>query len=387
MQAKLLKVALPWLILALMLPVLALFLAAGPVKGCPCGGGGVPPPVTKTITVDVSSHGTGEVEVARQMPDTYPVVRTAEVGERVRLFASPADGYYFVGWSGNLIGNGNPAYVQINDNAEVVAHFFPEEIASADNRLHLVFPVGTAVRGEYGQMLDDLEIAINETPLPPPPEASVIGLPYELGPHGTTFDRPVNLSFSYDPSQIPDRVAEEGLFLAYYDDEAAQWLELPSVVDVSGHIVTAPVNHLSIFNVIAPEPPPLPAAFTPGELTVSPVEAEIGETVTVSVLVTNSGELEGSYSLTLTINGVVAGTREITMAGGSQQVVFSTAGDEAGDYSVDVNGLEGSFTVLEAPLFPMVLPGAVMWAIVGLAIAALVVSSVIFPVVSMRRDY
>jgi hypothetical protein len=219
----------------------------------------------------------------------------------------------------------------------------------------------------------------------PPPEADIVGRPYELGPDGTTFDQPATINFSYDPGDIRPGVAEDELVMGYYDDEAAQWQFMPSVVDMASHIVSTLVDHLSTFAVIAPKP--LPAAFTASELTVYPAEAEIGETVTVSVLVTNSGELEGSYSLTLTINGVVEGTREITLAGGSQQVAFSVAEDEAGSYSVAVNDLEGLFEVLEAPLFPIVLPAAVAWTILGLAIAALVVSAVVFPIVLMRRDY
>jgi len=393
MNAKLLKVALPWLILVLVLPVLALVFTAGTVEaGCPCEGDGAPsppppPPVTKAVRIDVSPGGAGDVEVERQLPPSYPVTRTVVAGESVYLEASPADGYYFVGWGGDLSGNESPVYVKINTNTIITAHFFPEEIVSEDDRLHLVFPVGTAVQDKDGIPLMGLEIAINETPPPPPPEANIVGLPYELGPHGANFDQPVALNFSYDPAGIPPRVAEADLVMGYYDDEAAQWLVLPSAVDMASHTVTTLVDHLSTFAVIAPDPPPLPAAFTASALKVYPPEADIGEAVIIGVLVTNTGELEGSYALTLTVNGEVAETRELTLAGGSQTVVFSTAGDEAGTYSVDINGLEGSFTVLEAPFFPIVLPGAVMWAILGLAMAALAVTAVISPIVSMRRDY
>jgi hypothetical protein len=245
--------------------------------------------------------------------------------------------------------------------------------------------MGTAVQDGEGQPLSGLEIAVNEAPPPPPPETGTVGLAYELGPRGTTFDQPVALNFGYDPAEIPERVTEEELYLAYYDEDSAQWLELPSEVDVASHTVTALVEHLSTFAVIAPLPPPLPASFTVSSLNISPTEAEIGETVTISVLVTNTGELEGSYSLNLTVNRTVVETREITMAGDSQEVAFSTYGDEVGIYSVAVNGLEGSFTVLEPPLLPIGLPKAVIWVILGLAIAVLVIAAVILPVARMRR--
>lgn len=384
MKLKPLKIA-----IALLLPLLALSLMAGAASaGCPCEGDGTPvPPPTETVSVDVSPGVGGEVEVAGQIPRSYPVTRTVEVGEHVSLAAVPAEGYYFVGWGGDLSGNENPTEARITAETEIVALFFPEEIISADSRLHLVFPAGTVVRDSQGEPLLGLDIAVAETPLPPPPEAYIIGLPYELGPQGTTFDQPVTLNFSYDPALIPDRVAEADLILGYYDPDAAQWLLLPSVVDVSSHTVIALVEHLSTFGVIAPEPPPLPAIFDAGELKVYPAEADIGELVTLGVLLTNSGEAEGSYALTLTVNGVVVETKDVVMAGGSQRVAFSVTGEEAGDYAVDINGLEGSFTVMKAPLLPIVLPAAVIWVILGLAIAALLISAVIAPLFLRRRDY
>lgn len=391
MNVKLLKVTLPCLVLALLLPVLALSFTAGPVEaGCPCGDDNPsppPPPETEVVRVDVSPSGGGDVEVAGRLPYSYPVTRIVEVGNRVYLEAFPADGYYFVGWSGALTGNENPTEVRITTDAEIMAHLFPEEIVSEDNMLRIVFPAGTFVQDKDGEPLIGLELNIVDTPLPPPPEADIVGLPYDLGPHGATFDQPVTINFSYDPDAVPPDVAEEDLVMAYYDEEAAQWLVLPSVVDMVNNTVTTLVDHLSTFTIIAPIPPPLPAAFTPSSLSIYPPEADIGETVIISVLVTNTGELEGSYSLTLELNGMIAETREITLAGGSQTVSFSTAGDEAGTYSVVVNGLEGSFTVREAPILPIVLPSAVMWAIVGLVMAALVSSAVIFPIVSMRRTF
>jgi hypothetical protein len=386
MNAKL-KVTLPWLILALLLPLLALSFTASTAKaGCPCENNPPPPspPVTVSVRMDVSPHGGGEVELAGQLPYDYPVTRTMEASQSVYLEAFPTDGYYFVGWSGDLSGNENPTYVRMNSDMTITALFFPEEIVSEDNRLQIVFPAGTVVQDGDGAPLVGLEIAISGATLPPPPEADIVGLPYELGPDGTTFDQPATINFSYNPDEIPPKVAEEELVLGYYDGEAAQWLFLPSVVDTINHVVTTLVDHLSTFAVIAPNPPPLPAAFSTSGLAVYPAEVEIGETVTVSVLVTNSGELEGNYGLALTINGAVEETRTITLAGGSQQVVFNITEDEAGSYSVAVNDLEGSFTVLKAPF---ALSGAIVWVIVGSVVAALILVVVIVRIVKIRRDY
>jgi hypothetical protein len=385
MSLKLSKNALPWLVLAVLLPLLALSLTAVPVgAGCPCGEDNPPAPAGIYVIVDVSPSGGGDVEIKGELPHNYPVVRTLDASQPVSLEALPADGYYFVGWSGEISGNENPIEVKLTTgNAEITAHFFPEEIVSEDNRLQIVFPVGTVAQDREGKLLMSLEVAINEAP--PPPEAGIVGLPYELGPHGATFNQPITINFSYDPEEIPPRVAEADLVMGYYDEDSGQWLFLPSVADMASHTVTTLVDHLSTFAVIAPIPPPLPAAFTTSALTVHPLETDIGEAVIISVLVTNTGEVEGSYNVALALNGTVEESRVVTLAGGSQQVVFSTSGGEAGDYSVEVNGLEGSFTVREAPILPIVLPSVVIWAILGLALAALVAAGVIYPIVRMGR--
>lgn len=383
MKMKLFKNALPWLVLVVMLPVLALSLTTVSVEAGCCGGA---PPETELFRLYVSPDGGGDVEIEGELPGSYPYVHLLEKNEFVHLEARPADGYYFVGWSGDLSGDQNPTSVAITAETNITAHFFPEEIVSADNRLKIDFREGTLVQDEYGAQLFDIELAIADPSPPQPPDAEIVGPTYELGPHGATFDHLANMTFSYDPAEIPAGVAEEDLELGYYDDEADEWLVLRSRADTSKDIISTSFDHLSDFAILAPNPHS-PAAFNISALDISPLETDIGETVTVSVLVTNSGELEGSYSLNLALNGTVVETRGITMASGSQTVVFSTAGDEAGSYSVEVNGLEGSFTVREAAASSEGLSGGVIWTLVGLGIAALVVLAVVIIVkVRRRRD-
>ena len=334
------------------------------------------------------------------MPSSYPAKRTVTKGSLVHLEAQPAPGYYFVSWSGDLIGNENPTDVKINTNTTIVAHFFPEEFVSEDEMLHIVVPEGTIVLDKDGEPLTGLELIINETPLPPPPEANIVGLTYDLGPDGISFDQAITITCSYDPYEIPLEVAEEELVIACYDEDAGEWLVLPSVVDVVNNTVTTLVDDLSIFAIMAPVPIPVPAAFTPSSLSIFPLEANIGETVSIRVLVTNTGEQEASYTVTLKINEVIEETREITLAGGSETVTFTTAKDEAGAYSVDVNGLPGSFTVKEAPLMveeepltveeepqsqPPAPPTGVKWTILGPILAVVIFLAIFLPIRVRRR--
>jgi len=330
------------------------------------------------------------------VPSSYPAKRTMTKGSRVSLEAQPAPGYYFVSWSGDLIGNENPADVRINSNTIIVAHFFPEEFVSEDGMLHIVIPKGTIVLNKDGEPLISLELTINETPLPPPPEANIVGLPYDVGPDGATFDQLITITCSYDPYEISLEVAEEDLVIACYDEDVGEWLVLPSVVDVVNNIVTTIVDHLSTFAIMAPVPAPVPvpAAFTPSSLSIFPLEADIGETVSISVLVTNTGEQEASYTVTLKINEMIEKTRGITLAGGSETVTFTTTKAEAGTYSVDVNGLHGSFIVKkEVPLMvkeepqsqPPAPPTGVKWPILGPILAVIIFLAIFLPIRLRRR--
>jgi CARDB. len=79
-----------------------------------------------------------------------------------------------------------------------------------------------------------------------------------------------------------------------------------------------------------------------------PPEVVAGETVNVTAKVTNTGTSEGTYTATLTIDGVEAERKDITMAAGATGIVtFSLVKDSPGTYQVAVGGLSSSFTVKE----------------------------------------
>jgi hypothetical protein len=99
------------------------------------------------------------------------------------------------------------------------------------------------------------------------------------------------------------------------------------------------------------------AAFSSSELSISPRGVNVSDTVTISVLITNTGNASGSREVTLKINGVVEATKELTLeAGASERVSFTTVKEVAGSYSVEINGLSGSFTVKEGSV-ASTLPG------------------------------
>jgi hypothetical protein len=95
----------------------------------------------------------------------------------------------------------------------------------------------------------------------------------------------------------------------------------------------------------------LPATFKFMNLSISPTEVNVGEKVTISVNVENYGDCEGVCKTDFRINGKVETTEQMNLkpgAGGEAKCV--TTRNVAGIYAVDINGLTGSFTVIEKPV-------------------------------------
>jgi hypothetical protein len=92
--------------------------------------------------------------------------------------------------------------------------------------------------------------------------------------------------------------------------------------------------------------------------------AEIGETVTISVLVTNDGDFSGTYQVTARINDVALTSQDVTVAGHtSQKVTFTTTKAVAGTYTVTIDGLSDTFTVKPAP--PLLPTTVISWWLIG----------------------
>jgi uncharacterized Zn-binding protein involved in type VI secretion len=93
--------------------------------------------------------------------------------------------------------------------------------------------------------------------------------------------------------------------------------------------------------------PPPSIARTSG-LTIDPNSVEKGETVTVSVEVTNTGEESGTHDVTLMIDGDVKEEKTVTLnPNESETVSFEVSTSQLGTFEVEVNGLSGSYTVTE----------------------------------------
>lgn len=183
--------------------------------------------------------------------------------------------------------------------------------------LTIAIPRGTTALGKDGKRLRSLKIAVAESSPPPPEDIYMIGLAYDFEPGGASFDPPMSLTWSYDEADIPEGVAEKDLVIAYYmgygelggdkplpygDEEAGEWVSLICAVDTENNVITASVPHFTTFAIIDAitlPPPPPPAAFAPSSLSISPSEVYVGEMVTISVSLANTGGSPASIRLHL----------------------------------------------------------------------------------------
>jgi hypothetical protein len=93
-----------------------------------------------------------------------------------------------------------------------------------------------------------------------------------------------------------------------------------------------------------------PAAYLFTDLVVDPVEVYAGEAVTISMNLTNYGDLEGNHTVEFYINGELKNYQNITIAGRTNQTVaFTDIELLEGEYEVAVENLTSSFTVKTPP--------------------------------------
>jgi len=123
-----------------------------------------------------------------------------------------------------------------------------------------------------------------------------------------------------------------------------------------------------IKNVIV-SAPRKPAEFVVFDLEISPMEVEIGGSITVSMMVSNIVEETGSYTIEVKLDDLVVDAELVTLGvEESTPVVFTVLSEDAGNHTIGVNELSGNFTVDKPPaksLLAVVVVGGVLVVIVA----------------------
>jgi len=92
-----------------------------------------------------------------------------------------------------------------------------------------------------------------------------------------------------------------------------------------------------------------PVTFTISELNITPAKANIGEEITINVLVTNTSDVTRDYEVTLYVDDVAEDSKQIVDlgSGASQWITFNIVKNTAVPFMVSVNGANGSLVVEE----------------------------------------
>ncbi len=123
---------------------------------------------------------------------------------------------------------------------------------------------------------------------------------------------------------------------------ASQSATFTMIKDIGGDYF-AEVDGLSGTFIVIPL---VPANFSVSNLVISPERAKQGETISISAMVINNGEVAGNYSLVLKLKGAVETTKEIGLEPGeSQKVTFDINKNTPGFYNVELEGLTGRFVI------------------------------------------
>ena len=84
--------------------------------------------------------------------------------------------------------------------------------------------------------------------------------------------------------------------------------------------------------------------------TTFPVELEIGEGITISTLVANTGDTTGNHEVTLKVDDIVVATKHITLPSGTNEDAnFITTKQDDKTYTLSIDGVSGTITVKRSP--------------------------------------
>ena len=320
------------------------------------------------IDIDVATNGYGAYEIDNTKRWTTPPTPPRGGGG-----GCPSTKYLTVDWEGNnttepLYSNDKLAVDLLGPSSDLIHNLFLEQGTHA--------PVVYKTT-HYLIIVRELE----EIPaLPENTEAIVV---FNITPADATFNRDIFLTLGID--ELPENTLN--VTMAYYDDVNGVWVLIESEAGgpngVAELTLSAPINHFSVFGVLAelePTPPPQPAHFVASGLNIEPSVERIwepvtfvtktGESVTITANVANDGGQGGTYTVELKLNGETVDTKIVTVgAGRSQPVSFTVSGLDYGQYEVEITGLSGEFTASRTVTWWLIILiivgiGLIIWGVV-----------------------
>jgi hypothetical protein len=252
--------------------------------------------------------------------------------------------------------------------------------SSDDNNVVLHILAATTGLNSNGTPLTQVSIIHLTTAPPFQTGAGMISLAYDFQPSGATFNQSATATFGYEPTLIPAGVAATSLQISYFDNTENSWIAVPATVDTTSHTISAQITHFTAYAITygvtpvtqttttsttttiptteatttttTPAIPTTPvvtslaATFKADSLIINPGTVKPGENVNIYLTITNTGDITGTDTVELKINGIAVDSNDITIDGGLSKVVtFNASRSMSGNYLVEVAGLNGNFSV------------------------------------------
>jgi hypothetical protein len=148
------------------------------------------------------------------------------------------------------------------------------QISSQDGVCRLTIDNGVQALNSDKKPLSYISMVSLKTYPTPPENSNIIGIAYDFGPDGATFNPPLTLTYTYDSSMIPQGKDESDLTIALWDSVQQKWIELESTVDPETNTIQANISHFCAFAVITStlQPEVLPEDVIDPSPADSPVE-------------------------------------------------------------------------------------------------------------------
>lgn len=208
---------------------------------------------------------------------------------------------------------------------------------------------GTVGKTKDGEPVSEIWlIEMYKEPSAPSEDTATVGVHYELGPHGTTFDRPVTITFAYYHNEIPERASEWDLVIVLWDKGVGEWVELEgSTVDTVNNVILAPVSHFgSRYTLLAHVPPPSPPLPPPPSLPTPPPTPAPAPAPTVSVL---EIDMQGkTYRIEIESDGTLRESLTLADPSGNFVIDIDSGTRVTGADNMELSGID--LVITEEPI-------------------------------------
>jgi hypothetical protein len=123
-----------------------------------------------------------------------------------------------------------------------------EDVTIAMEDVQATFQIssGTEILDQAGEPVTGITAELAAA-APPVPDNYYLMEAFDFGPDGTVFSPAIEITLEYDPTQIPEGQTP---VIAYYDEDAAEWLFITGTVDSVAGTITFSIEHFTTFAVM-----------------------------------------------------------------------------------------------------------------------------------------